>query len=254
MAALIGPVLADLRAELAQARAGELLRDGLVVVIAGPPNAGKSTLLNALARRPAAIVSATPGTTRDAIEVALDLDGVPLTLVDTAGLRASSEEIERIGMDLARSKAEAADLVLWLSEASAPCPPDLMTEAEVWRILTKADLLGRGAAAPTGELLLSAATGDNIDGLIARLAVFARTVTARGQHALITRERHRLAIKRAAEALAPLGEGEFCRSRSSPNICVPLAGRSRASSAGWTWKRFWAKYSRGSVLVNDLGK
>ncbi len=96
---------------------------GLTVVIAGPPNAGKSTLINALARREAAIVSAIPGTTRDAIEVHLDLNGIPLTVIDTAGLRASEDPIEAIGMARTKARAASADLVLWLSEASAPVPP-----------------------------------------------------------------------------------------------------------------------------------
>jgi tRNA modification GTPase len=192
---------------LAQGRAGERLRDGLVVVIAGLPNAGKSTLLNALARRKAAIVSHIPGTTRDMIEVHLDIEGLPFTLIDTAGLRPSSDEIESIGIALARKKAETADLVLWLSEAAAPCPPDLGTAAEVWRIFTKSDLLDAGALEkhdnPT-ELFLSAATGANLDHLIKRLAGFARAATGEGRFALITRERHRLAFEAAAKALSSL--------------------------------------------------
>ncbi len=102
--AIVVSLIAELRQELAAAQAGERLRDGLTAVIAGPPNAGKSTLLNALARREAAIVSAIPGTTRDAIEVHLDLDGLPLTLIDTAGLRDSDDPIEAIG--IARTKAK----------------------------------------------------------------------------------------------------------------------------------------------------
>jgi tRNA modification GTPase len=204
--ALIAPVLSELRAELVMGRAGERLRDGLVVVIAGPPNAGKSTLLNALTRRQAAIVSAIPGTTRDTIEVPLDIEGLPLVLIDTAGLRPSTDEIESIGMGLARKKAESADLVLWLSEAAAPCAPDLETKAEVWRLFTKADLLTKALPdlSDSDVLLLSAATGKNLDLLIRRLAGFAASATGQGRLALVTRERHRRAFEAAAAALSAL--------------------------------------------------
>ena len=99
---------------------GERLREGLVVAIAGPPNAGKSTLLNRIARREAAIVSPYAGTTRDVIEVHLDLGGLPVTLLDTAGIRETDDPIEMEGVRRARERAEAADLVLWVVDASAP--------------------------------------------------------------------------------------------------------------------------------------
>src|ERR1700730_11156248 len=117
---ILAPVLAGLKSELAAARAGERLREGATVVIAGPPNAGKSSLLNALARRDVAIVSPFAGTTRDIIEVHFDLGGCPVTLIDTAGLRDSADAVEEIGISRAREKAQTADLVLWLSEAAAP--------------------------------------------------------------------------------------------------------------------------------------
>jgi tRNA modification GTPase len=112
---------------LAGAARGERLRDGMVVAIAGPPNAGKSTLLNRLARREAAIVSPHAGTTRDVIEVHLDLDGYPVTLLDTAGIRDSDDPIEQEGVRRARARAAEADLVLWVVDATAgePCPSDL---------------------------------------------------------------------------------------------------------------------------------
>jgi tRNA modification GTPase len=205
IAELVAPVLDDLRVGLTHGRAGERLRDGLNVVIAGPPNVGKSTLLNALARRNAAIVSAVPGTTRDAIEVHLDIEGLPLMLIDTAGLRSAQEDIEAIGIALTRSKAESADLVLWLSEAAAPCPPQLATTGEIWPIFTKSDLIRKGAATPAEcGVLLSATTGENLDLLTRRLGEFARAATAHGQNALITRERHRLAFAAAAAALSAI--------------------------------------------------
>ncbi|MDI3469556.1 MAG: tRNA-5-carboxymethylaminomethyl-2-thiouridine(34) synthesis protein MnmE [Pseudolabrys sp.] len=123
---LLGPALrvardieADIAAALAQGRRGERLREGLVVAIAGPPNAGKSTLLNRIARREAAIVSPHAGTTRDIIEVHLDLDGYPVTVVDTAGIRPTADPVEQEGVRRARERASAADLVLWVVDASA---------------------------------------------------------------------------------------------------------------------------------------
>ncbi len=103
---------------LADGGRGERLRDGLVVAIAGPPNAGKSTLLNRIARREAAIVSPYAGTTRDVIEVHLDLDGLPVTLLDTAGIREAGDPVEMEGVRRARERAAAADLVLWVEDAT----------------------------------------------------------------------------------------------------------------------------------------
>ncbi|MBM3527565.1 MAG: tRNA uridine-5-carboxymethylaminomethyl(34) synthesis GTPase MnmE [Alphaproteobacteria bacterium] len=120
---LIGPALdvaRSLRGEIedaiASAGRGERLRDGLVVAIAGPPNAGKSTLLNRIARREAAIVSPVPGTTRDVIEVHLDLGGYPVTVLDTAGIRSSDDPVEQEGVRRAQQRAAEADLVLWVED------------------------------------------------------------------------------------------------------------------------------------------
>jgi tRNA modification GTPase len=110
----------EIAAALADDKRGERLREGLVVAIAGPPNAGKSTLLNRIARREAAIVSPYAGTTRDVIEVHLDLAGWPVTLLDTAGIRDSDDPVEREGVRRARDRAAAADLVLWVVDASEP--------------------------------------------------------------------------------------------------------------------------------------
>ena len=109
----------EIEAALAASVRGERLREGLVVAIAGPPNAGKSTLLNRLARREAAIVSPHAGTTRDVIEVHLDLGGYPVVLLDTAGIRDTSDPIEEEGVRRARERAAEADLVLWLTEPMA---------------------------------------------------------------------------------------------------------------------------------------
>jgi tRNA modification GTPase len=196
-AALLAWVRADLAAALAQGRAGEIVRDGLTVVIAGPPNAGKSTLLNALAQREAAIVSPIPGTTRDAIEVHFDITGYAFVLIDTAGLRETSDPLESIGIERARKRAESADLVLWLDETGVAAP-DLPPGVPIWPIRSKSDLdLGLSA----GPLAISAATGANLDVLTERLADFARGVAGLAESGLITRERHRRAFMAAKAAL-----------------------------------------------------
>ena len=124
----VAGLLPRLRAHLDDGRRGEILREGFRVAIAGPPNAGKSSLLNALARREAAIVSEEAGTTRDIIEVTLDLGGVPVVLSDTAGIREAEGKVEREGIRRAVAHARAADLVLWLTDAAGPGlppqPPD----------------------------------------------------------------------------------------------------------------------------------
>jgi tRNA modification GTPase len=147
-------------------RRGERLREGLVVAIAGPPNAGKSTLLNRIARREAAIVSPYAGTTRDVIEVHLDLEGYPVTLLDTAGIRPTADPVEMEGVRRARERASAADLVLWVVDAAAgPRPeaqrPDLTSSAPVWIVENKADLLAGGVRGRTEVEATSSKTLSN---------------------------------------------------------------------------------------------
>jgi tRNA modification GTPase len=196
---LLKPVLKGLRHELGQAKAAERIRDGVQVVIAGPPNAGKSSLLNALVRREAAIVSTIAGTTRDPIEVHLDLGGCPITLVDTAGLRESVDTIERIGIERARTRAADADLVLWLSEDGTL--PDEKLGGTVWPVLTKADLRAP-AERPAGVFALSVATGENLPELIGRLAEFSRGIVHSGAAGLLARSRHQPAFQAAEAALS----------------------------------------------------
>lgn len=139
----------------------ERLRDGLRVVIAGPPNAGKSSLLNALAQRDAAITSSIPGTTRDLIEAPTAIGGMPFVLIDTAGLREDTDELERIGVGRARSSLAGADLVLWLGDpAEAPHGPGTIL------VSSKCDLGGPG---PGAALRVSSVTGEGLDALTAVL-------------------------------------------------------------------------------------
>lgn len=195
---LAGPAVreaAALRGELATALAdagrGERVRDGLVVAIAGPPNAGKSTLLNRLAGREAAIVSPVPGTTRDAIEVHLDLAGQAVTLVDTAGIRETDDMVEAEGVRRARARAGMADLVLWLSPDDETPPAELSGAV---RVRTKADL--RTGAGMVGVLPISAATGEGMDDLVARIAARAADL-AGGEPALLVRARQVAGVRAA---------------------------------------------------------
>jgi tRNA modification GTPase len=194
----------EIAAALADARRGERLREGFAVAIAGAPNAGKSTLLNTLAQRDVAIVSDTPGTTRDVIEVALDLSGVPVVLIDTAGIRETSDPVEMAGVRRAMARAETADLVLLL-EASGGMPISLPTREgqAVWRILTKADLIDSDSKRSLNQqdsLSISAKTGAGIDELLKRLSKEAECFA--GEPALVTRERQRVALRDAAERIS----------------------------------------------------
>ncbi len=149
-AELIAPALAKVKAlltEIEEVLAGqgrsERLRDGLVVAIAGPPNVGKSTLMNQLARREVAIVSPHAGTTRDVIEVQLDLDGYPVTVIDTAGIRETDDPVEQEGVRRARARAADADLVLWLADSPQAAIQRDGT-APVWMVRNKIDLEAAG--------------------------------------------------------------------------------------------------------------
>ncbi|WP_036305822.1 tRNA uridine-5-carboxymethylaminomethyl(34) synthesis GTPase MnmE [Methylopila sp. 73B] len=186
----------DLDAALADTRA-DRLREGFRIAIVGAPNAGKSSLLNALARREAAIVSDIPGTTRDVVEVHLDLEGYPAIIADTAGLRATDDVVEREGVRRATARAADADLVLWLREATyekeATAPS---TGGALWTIASKADL---APAAPAwADRAISTRTGVGLDDLIAGLGQAARDGLGGDEHVGLTRARHRDAIRAAA--------------------------------------------------------
>lgn len=197
-------MLSEIEAALADARRGERLREGFSVAIAGAPNAGKSTLLNALAQRDVAIVSDIPGTTRDAIEVALDLNGVPVVLIDTAGIRDTSDPVEAEGVRRAKARAEAADLVLLLSAGG---DEQISLSARygqtIWSVQTKADLIdsdSKRSLSRHDSLSISARTGAGIDELLKRLSKEAERFA--GEPALVTRERQRVALREAAERIS----------------------------------------------------
>jgi len=194
---------AEIARHLADSHRGERLRDGIAVAIVGPPNAGKSSLLNQLARREAAITSPIAGTTRDVIEVAIDLAGYPAVFADTAGLRDSTDEIEQEGLRRALARAEAAELRLFLFDAQ--CPGDARGAIQ-WPgpdtliVANKMDLLARRDGLPPSAILISALTGKGIPELIATLAGrIAETYDVAAP--LLTRARHREALENAANAL-----------------------------------------------------
>jgi tRNA modification GTPase len=227
---------------LADGRRGERLRDGLVVAIAGPPNAGKSTLLNRLARREAAIVSPYAGTTRDVIEVHLDLDGYPVTLLDTAGIRDSAEPVEQEGVRRARERAAAADLVLWVIDPSAGGLaangyPENLANTETWLIRNKIDLADASSCVKTPKcdnneqrftLSISALTGQGFEALGAALSAYAKTYFAATESAIITRARHRHALEETVAAL----DRALARNHSTDEELIAEELRSAATTLG----------------------
>jgi tRNA modification GTPase len=187
---------------------GEHLRDGVRIVIAGAPNAGKSSLLNALAKRDVAIVSEEAGTTRDVIEVHLDLAGLPVILTDTAGLREAAGTVEAEGVRRALARAEQADVVLWLVDATAPVwePPAALEGKASIVALNKIDLK-REASQGRDAIPISVKTGQGLDRLIEALEDQAALATESGAGSpLMTRARHRVELECARDALRRFGD------------------------------------------------
>ena len=181
---------------------GERLREGALLVIAGRPNAGKSSLFNALLGTERAIVTEIPGTTRDAIEAHAVIDGFPFRLVDTAGLRDSGERIERLGIEVSRKYLAAADLVLFCEETDDPSRGDFLAQVQVPVVVvrTKSDRpSGRPAVGPS----VSVVTGDGLPELRRQLAevAFGRLLALGDVEPVVTRARHRAALQRALEEL-----------------------------------------------------
>jgi tRNA modification GTPase len=213
---LIAPALAKIRTLLGEIEEvlaaqgkSERLRDGLVVAITGPPNVGKSTLMNALARREVAIVSPHAGTTRDIIEVQLDLDGYPVTVIDTAGIRATDDPVEQEGVRRARARAAEAGLVLWLVDGELEAGAhEVGTPA--WIVRNKIDL--RAAGRDAAQFAISASRGDGVSELISALVEFARDYFGSDEGALIGRARQRKLLQQTVASLqrsiAAVGQGE----------------------------------------------
>lgn len=165
----IRSIVQEIDTHLGGFRAAEILREGFEVVIVGAPNAGKSSLFNALARREVAIVTDEPGTTRDLLDVNLDIEDFKVRLTDTAGLRAEAGKVERIGIERAREKAREAHLVLWLEDLSNPVAIEVPQEVPFLKIGTKKDLK-EGASSEAGsayDLKISAHTGEGLSDLVA---------------------------------------------------------------------------------------
>ena len=172
----------------------EPLKDGVRVVVAGPPNVGKSSLINAIAGQERAIVTDIPGTTRDHIEVPLSLGGMPILLTDTAGLRASTELVERIGIDRARSLIEGADVLLWLGE-----PNDAPDHPRRILIHPRMDLPRRGTA-PEGSIGVSSVTGAGLKQMLDDVAALASSLLP-GDGAIALNRRQAAHLAEAREAL-----------------------------------------------------
>jgi len=191
---------------LARSRQGSLLREGLHVVIAGRPNVGKSSLLNRLAGAERAIVTAVPGTTRDLVREDIRIEGVPLHVVDTAGLRETADEVERIGVERAREEIRKADVVLVVAEANSPdagaALPDGLPEGAVRiRVLNKIDLGGKPATRDKDAVWLSAKTGEGIE-LLRQVLLEAAGWRSTGESVYLARQRHLLALEQARSHLA----------------------------------------------------
>ena len=202
--ARLGKLRAALEEVIAKSGQGSLLRNGIHVVLAGRPNVGKSSLLNRLAGEERAIVTATPGTTRDALRESIQIEGVPIVLVDTAGLRASSDEIERLGMMRAREEMGRADVVLVILEAGGreALEEEIPGAGARITVVNKIDLVPGSVAGRHGdEVHVSARSGAGLDML--RMALLqAAGWNSRGESVFLARERHLRALKAAREHLA----------------------------------------------------
>jgi tRNA modification GTPase len=206
---VLSVTVGEIAAHLQDQRRGQRLRDGLSVAILGPPNVGKSSLLNALAGRPAAIVAAQAGTTRDVIEVRLDLGGYPVTVADTAGLRESEDAIEQEGVRRARASADNADLkILMVDARSYPNVDNALAnlvDADTLFVVNKCDLVhpeGIGILAGRPALAVSALTGAGLSDLLAALTEAVIERAGLGENPMLTRERHRRALEECRDSLA----------------------------------------------------
>lgn len=192
VADLITGVQSDVQKQLSGIDVSERIRDGFEVAIIGAPNVGKSTLLNALAGREAAITSEFAGTTRDVVEVRMDLGGLPVTILDTAGIRDTEDHVEGIGIERARARAKDADIRVFLSENTSDDPGVEFLDGDI-RLMAKADL-NKGA-----DNAVSGKTGAGVSSLVNHLrdVLVLRSASA----SIATRERHRIAMSRALTSM-----------------------------------------------------
>ena len=218
-------VLASVEALLATAPAGEIIREGAVVVIAGPPNAGKSSLFNALLGKSRAIVTEIAGTTRDALEAVVDGGKWPLRLVDTAGLRDTSDRIERLGIEVSERYLAAAEVVLTCGETAKDVERTAAfvgerSKAAIVPVLTKADLVPNRYELPSGTLSVSAETGLGLPELLSRIeSLIDDQQGPRASDApLLTRARHKHALELARAEIS-----EFCRAWTDDKLPATVA-------------------------------
>jgi tRNA modification GTPase len=229
---IIDTLRADIASHLSDSGRGERVRDGFRIAILGAPNAGKSSLLNALARREAAIVSDIPGTTRDVVEIRLVLAGFPVWVADTAGLRETADAVEAEGVRRALARAEEADLVLWAVDAAEDAGGQgLFAAAPIGAILvhTKADLHPT-LITPPGGFAVSSTTGEGLAALEAELEARVAAALSQQEAPALTRARHRRLLEACAEELeqavrAPAPELAGERLRRAADALGRLTGR-----------------------------
>lgn len=191
---LINKTQTEIKSEIKGSFAAERIREGFEIAIVGPPNIGKSTLLNALAGRDAAITSDMAGTTRDVIEVKMDISGFAVTLLDTAGIRETTDKIEKIGVDRAKLRAKNADLRLFITQSGVPDDLKLNPEENDIVVIGKSDLLDK-----TDILAISGKSGEGLDSLLKEISDKLSRLSIGAQTA--TRERHRISMIKAQKFL-----------------------------------------------------
>ena len=233
----VSKLKSEIKEHLKTSRFGERLRDGFHIVLTGPTNAGKSSLINTITDRKAVIVSDIPGTTRDAVDIRLDVNGYPVILTDTAGIRETNNPIEKEGIELAREKINEADLILALFDASTTEPEifdELQTEHSnnLWLIASKADKITPEQCSKFQNqniLCLSSKTKEGINELFSKIALFIKENIGAGTGALITRARYREALE---ECLKNLENFNFDKDIELSAEDIRLAARSIGKITG----------------------